>query len=80
MRALDLASKSSISSLPAILVLRNTKVHVHISYGSNMASYIETVIDYSFSKHTAFWIPNINPKIAISDLDDTWIMYSFDTM
>ena len=45
MRALGLASKSSISLLPVILVLRDTKVHVYISYGSNMASYIETVID-----------------------------------
>jgi len=45
MRALGLASKSSIFPLPAILVLRDTKVHIHISYGSNMASYIETVIN-----------------------------------
>jgi len=45
MRALVLARKSGIFPLPAILVLRDTKVHVHISYDSNMASDIKTVID-----------------------------------
>jgi len=44
-RALALASKSSISLLPAILVLGNTKVHVCGLYSSDVASYIEAAIN-----------------------------------
>ena len=46
---LSMTDKHSISSLPAILVLEDTKVHIFISHDSNVTSYIESIVNQSLS-------------------------------
>jgi len=59
-----IASKSGMSLLPTILVLRNVRVHVSFLNSSDMLSYIGTSIDKTLSLHTSLRVPNINPYLT----------------
>ena len=55
------ASESDMSPLLAILVLRNTKVHVDFSNSYDLPIYIKAFINKTPCFHTILRIPNINP-------------------
>jgi len=62
LEALDTAGHSCISLLPAILALRNARVHVGSSNSCNKPLYIETPVNKTFSLTSALNIPDVNPN------------------
>jgi len=65
---LNLARKGCVSPFPAIFALGNSRVHVGTLYSSNMASYIEAMVNKNFSRCTALEVPDVDPHR--SDLGD----------
>jgi len=55
-----MAGKDSMITLPTILILRNTGVHVGFSDGCDMLSYIETFVNKTLSLYTILKVPNVN--------------------
>ena len=53
--------KDSISLLPTILALRNTRVHIGSLDSSNMLFYIEISVNKTLSLCTILRVPNVNP-------------------
>ena len=62
LRALDIAGHSCMSLLLAILILRDTRIYVGFSNGSNKLPYIKTPINKTFGLASALNIPNIDPN------------------
>ena len=60
--ALDTAGHSCMSLSPAILALRNAKVHVGSSNSCNKPPYIETPVNKTFSLTSTLNIPDVNPN------------------
>jgi len=60
--ALDTVGHSHMSPLPAILALRDARVHVGSSNSYNKPPYIETPVNKTFSLASALNIPDINPN------------------
>jgi len=60
--ALDMAGHSHMFPLPAILVLRDARVHVGSLNSCNKPSYIETPINKTFSLTFALNILDVNPN------------------
>ena len=50
LRALSLTSKCDVFSLLIVLILENTRIHICISNGSNIAFYIKELINKIFGK------------------------------
>jgi len=73
---LSSTSEGGIFPLSVIFSLGNSRVHVCILYHSNMASYVEALINERLSWSTILWIPNINLYNSHvwfwRDLDDLW--------
>ena len=51
-----------MSPFPAILVLRDSWVHVRTSDCGDIVAYIEAPVDEKFSIFTALNIPDVNPN------------------
>jgi len=47
-----MASKGSMSLLPAVLVLKDARVYICVMYNSNVASNIEVAVNKGFSGYT----------------------------
>ena len=62
LRALDMAGYSCMSPLPAILALRDARVHVGSLNGCNKPPYIKTPVNKTFSLTSALNISNVNPN------------------
>jgi len=62
LRALDTAGHSHMSPSPAILTLRDARVHVGFLNSRNKPLYIETPINKTFSLTSALNIPDVNPN------------------
>jgi len=62
LRALDTAEYSHMSPLPAILALRDARVHVGSLNSYNKPPYIETPINKTFNLTSALNIPDVNPN------------------
>ena len=60
--ALDMAGHSHMFPSPAILALRDTRVHVSFSNSCNKPFYIETPVNKTFSLTSALNIPDVNPN------------------
>jgi len=60
--ALDIAGYSCMSPSPAILALRDIRVHVGSSNSHNKPLYIETPINKTFSLTSTLNIPDVNPN------------------
>jgi len=60
--ALNTVGHSHMSPLPAILALRDARVHVGSSNSHNKPPYIETPVNKTFSLASALNIPDINPN------------------
>ena len=59
---LDTAGHSHVFPSPAILVLRDARIHVGSSNGCNKPPYIEIPVNKTFSLTSALNIPDINPN------------------
>ena len=59
--ALDSAWKSSMSPFPAVLALRDPRVHVHSLDCNNVLSYIEALINEHFGVAPTLNIPYVDP-------------------
>jgi len=59
--ALDSARESSVSPLPAIFALGDSRVHVCPSYSSDIPANIKVPIDEALSFVTTLMIPNVDP-------------------
>ena len=62
LRALNIVGHSCMSPLPAILTLRDTRVHVGFSNSSNKLPYIKTPINKIFGLAPTLNIPNVDPN------------------
>jgi len=51
-----------MSLFPTIFTLWNAKVHVSFSYGANIPSYIETLINQTLGFAPTLDVPNVNPN------------------
>jgi len=74
-RSLDIANPCQMTSLPTILALRNTRIHVGAPHHRNDTSYIEAPVNNFLSIVTILDIPYINPDDSHvrfrGDLDNT---------
>ena len=50
-----------MTPLPTILAERDSRVHVHTSYGSDMVSYIKASVNKRFRILTALNVPDVDP-------------------
>ena len=50
-----------MSPLPAVLALRNSRIHVYASNCHNVVTYIEASINEHFSVFTTLDIPDVDP-------------------
>ena len=62
LRALDIAGHSCMSLSPAILALRDTRVYVGFSNGSNKLFYIKTPVNKTFGLAPTLNTPNVDPN------------------
>ena len=62
LRALDMAEHSHMFPSPAILALRDARVHVGSLHSRNKPPYIETPVNKTFNLTSALNIPDINPN------------------
>ena len=62
LKALDMAGHSHMFPSPAILALRDARVHVGSSHSHNKPPYIETPVNKTFNLTSALNIPDINPN------------------
>jgi len=60
--SLDMAGQCHMSPLPAVLALRNARIHVGSLNCCNVPSYIEVPVNKTLSLTTTLNIPNVNPK------------------
>jgi len=60
-RALDSARKSGMSPFPAVLALRDPRVHVYSPDGNDVLSYIEALINEHFGIAPTLNIPYVDP-------------------
>jgi len=76
---LDSAQKGKISLLPAILVLRDARVHVCTYDGGDIAFYIKVPINQFFHFTTTLNIPDVhqnNDHIQLGEVfDNEWLRY-----
>jgi len=61
LRALDLTGHCCMSPSPTIFALKDARVHVGSSNGSDKLPYIKTPVNKTFGLTSALNIPNINP-------------------
>jgi len=54
--------ESSITLLPVVLVLRNTRIHVGFSDHSDITIYVKRPVNKTFCFCTILEIPNIDPN------------------
>ena len=57
--SLNIAGHSCVSPLPAILALRDTRIHIGTPNGSNILSNIETSVDETFSLTSTLDVPDV---------------------
>ena len=74
--SLDAAHKGCVSPFPAILALRNSRVHVHTTNSGDVIAYVEAPVDEKFSIFTTLDIPDVNPNdghIGLGrDFNNSW--------
>jgi len=59
--SLNIAGQSCVFPLPAILALRNTRIHIGTLNGSDVLSNIEASVDETFSLTSTLDIPDVKP-------------------
>jgi len=59
-QALNSARKSSMFPFPAVLALRDPRVHVHSLDGNNVLSYVEASINEHFGIAPTLNVPYVN--------------------
>jgi len=59
LRSLNIAGHSCMSPLPAILALRDIRIHIGTPNGSNILSNIETSVDETFSLTSTLDVPDV---------------------
>ena len=61
-RHMYLARRSWVTSSPTFFILKDTKIYISISNGSNIMSNIEATVDNSLGFGTTLQIPDVNPN------------------
>ena len=82
-KVLEATSEGDISLLPAVLTLWDSRIHIHISNGSNITTNIEALID-EFGWRTTLYILNVNPNNSHvwfwKDFDNSRFQSNFDVI
>jgi len=60
--SLDMAGQSHMSPLPAVLVLRNSWIHIGSSNCHNKPPYIKALVYKTLSLTATLNVPNVNPN------------------
>ena len=61
LRALNSARKGGMSLFPAVLALRDPRIHVHFLDSSDILSYVEALINEHFGIAPTLNIPYVDP-------------------